>query len=206
MSSWERSRRIPWSKIQQGSNEPPEKYRERLYNEMKREEEAAAIKTETETDLNKEKSIPKTTENKNGSFSSKGLLRGQKFSTPDLFRHVAFGGCIGTITGATFGCMDSLKEAYSSTILKRASTGAKMKFMMQGVSRSGFLFGAFFGSFHAVKYGIRVVADPGKYAEVIMAGMVSTAALAYKPTTRASLPYATMLIAMDTAHLFMRDM
>ena len=50
--------------------------------------------------------------------------------------------------------MDSIKQAQESTILKRASNSAKGRFILQGTSRSAFIFGSFFGAFQVVSIHI----------------------------------------------------
>jgi len=116
---------------------------------------------------------------------------GRPYQTPDLLRNIAFGATIGSITGMCFGFMDSIRLAQSSDVLKSASRSAQGKFVFQGTYRSGMFFGAFFGAFHAIKYGARV---PGDAGEILAGG-----------EWRASLPYATMLVAMDSIHVFMRE-
>jgi len=66
-------------------------------------------------------------------------------------------------------------------------------------------FGLFFGGFHCLKYGIRVVGDPGQVSEIFGAGVLSVGAMMVKPATRASIPYAGMLVAMDSFSLYMRE-
>ena len=102
MSAWDRSRRIPWSKLQQGSNngegESVDHYRERIQEQIRRDVSVAAEKTskakqETNDDVivdDKEKEV---------SWKEK-IFRGKTYSTGDLLRQFAFGGCVGTLTGA----------------------------------------------------------------------------------------------------------
>jgi hypothetical protein len=128
-----------------------------------------------------------------------------KFRWPDLFKSAAFGGCIGAITGTTFGFMDGMRTAGQSDVLKNASNMAKGRYLLQGTTRSATLFGVFFGGFHVLKYGLRVAVDPGEWAEIGMAGVVSMGALMSKPAFRPSMPYASMLIIMDGVHIVMRE-
>jgi hypothetical protein len=127
------------------------------------------------------------------------------FRWGDVFKSAAFGGCIGVITGSVFGFMDGMRIAGQSEVLKNASNMAKGKYLMEGTTRSATVFGVFFGGFHTVKYGIRVAMDPGEFAEVAMASAVSLGALMYKPSFRPAMPYASMLILMDSVHLMMRQ-
>ena len=130
---------------------------------------------------------------------------GRPYQTSDLFRNVAFGATIGSITGMCFGFMDSIRLAQSSDLLKVASKSAQGKFVFQGTYRSGMFFGLFFGAFHAVKFGTRVLTDPGDVGEIGMAGAVTLGGVIAKKEWRASLPYAMMLVAMDSFHVFTRQ-
>lgn len=56
-----------------------------------------------------------------------------------------------------------------------------------------------------VRYGLRVAANPGEWTEIGVAGFVSMGALMSKPALRPSMPYAGMLIIMDSAQVIMRD-
>ena len=101
--------------------------------------------------------------------------------------------------------MDGMRTAQQSDVLMNASNVAKTKYIMQGTSRSAALFGAFFGGFHILRYGIRVAADPGEWGEIGIAGVASIGALVSQPKLRPSLPYASMLIFMDSVHIVMRQ-
>lgn len=101
--------------------------------------------------------------------------------------------------------MDGMRTAQENAIIKNASNMAKTKYLIEGTSRSGILFGAFFSGFHCLKYGIRVAADPGVIYEAIGASVVSLGVLVAKPATRPSLPYAAMLIGMDCFSIYMKE-
>jgi hypothetical protein len=101
--------------------------------------------------------------------------------------------------------MDSMRVAGESKVLVNASNAAKARFLMQGTTRSAALFGGFFGGFHVMKYGIQVAVDPGEVGEIVGAAALSLGALMYKPAYRPSLPYAAMLIAMDSVQMFMKS-
>jgi hypothetical protein len=118
---------------------------------------------------------------------------------------ISVGGCVGAITGTVFGFMDGMKTGQENKIIKNASNMAKSKYLLEGTTRSGLLFGAFFSGFHCIKYGIRVAADPGFVYEAIGAGALSLGALVARPATRPSLPYAAMLIGMDCFSIYMKD-
>lgn len=57
-----------------------------------------------------------------------------------------------------------------------------------------------------MRYGLRVVANPGEWAEIGVAGAISMGALMSKPALRPSMPYAGMLIIMDSAQVIMRGL
>ena len=197
MSAWERSRYIPWSKIpQDGSN--LESQKERIFRELQKET------TETEQSL-QNRSASKNLPVANGATTTSSIKPKIPFSVGEALRQAAFGGCIGTITGSVFGFLDSMRSAQQSTVLEKASTAAKGKFLFQGTTRSATLFGVFFAGFHATKYGIRVAVDPGEFAEIALAGGVSMGALVARSAWRPSTPYAAMLIIMDSIHILMRE-
>jgi hypothetical protein len=199
MSSWERSRFLPWSRIPEDPNNLTEQ-KERIFRQLQRE----ADRQQREREEQRQQK-PKDGSNATADASSKSLQTGIMFQWSDLFKSAAFGGCIGAMTGSVFGFMDSMRLAGQSEVLKNASDMAKGKYMMEGTTRSATLFGLFFSGFHVVKYGIRVALDPGEYTEIAMAGGVSLGAILSKPSFRPAMPYASMLILMDIIHLVMRQ-
>ncbi|KAG7359603.1 hypothetical protein IV203_034701 [Nitzschia inconspicua] len=201
MSSWERSRFIPWSRIPEDPAHLSEQ-KERIFRQLQRE----ADKQQRAKEEEKQKAVVSGNEDGTAANSATTLQSSTvPFRWGDLFKSAAFGGTIGAITGSVFGFMDSMRLAGQSEVLKNASDMAKGKYMMEGTTRSATLFGVFFGGFHVVKYGIRVAIDPGEYSEIAMAGGISLGALMYKPNFRPAMPYATMLILMDSIHLVMRQ-
>jgi hypothetical protein len=215
MSSWERSRHIPWSKIPYGHAQDLTIDKERIHRQLQREadkqerEHEELIKAQRGGDsiaslsnntLNTQESSTSTSAAASTMFDS-----GIKFKWLDLFKQAAFGGTIGAITGSVFGFMDGMKTAQQSQVLMNASNMAKGRFLMQGTSRSAAMFGGFFGGFHVLRYGVRVAADPGEWGEIVLAGSVSLGALFSQPKFRASMPYASMLIFMDCVHIVMRQ-
>ena len=217
MSSWERSRYIPWDRIplpdtrvRQPGEEPPfplEDERERIIRKLQRESidnvTAAGSSDEAPTDSNSNGStavssvtgttpLTKIDENK------------VVYTHMDLLRQAAFGGCIGTITGSVFGFMDGMRNAGELPILQKASNMAKGRYILQGTTRSATLFGTFFGAYHIVRYAVRVAFNPGEYGEIGLASPVALGALWAYPPTRHALPYGAMLIVMDSVNLYMR--
>ena len=220
-SAWDRSRRIPWSRLDQTPAPPGEKIdyvsqRERILGTLAREkalaeqEHVALLREQKHGSGGKQSASGEETtwsssEADSGAIIKKNSWTAIPFSSAEMIRQATFGVCMGSITGAVFGFMDGMKQAGESTVLKKASNAAKGKFILQGTSRAGIMFGGFFGGFHVAKYGIRVIADPGDYSEITLAGAISMGAMAVKPTTRASMPYAGMLIAMDVFHTYMSE-
>jgi hypothetical protein len=52
---------------------------------------------------------------------------------------------------------------------------------------------------------LHISLNPGEFAEIGLAGLVSMGALLSQPAYRASMPYASMLIIMDSVHIIMRE-
>lgn len=192
--SWERARYIPWSRIPQGDQHRLEEDKERIFRELQREaNDAAAAASPPDVAV----STPRLKEN----ISWTKL----PFSSAEFIKHTFFGGCVGSITGAVFGFVDSMRSAGEATsILKRASDAQKLKYVLQGATRSATVFGLFFGGFHMIKYGVHITADPGPFVEVSAAAAVSLGALVARPNLRSSIPYGMMLIVMDSVHVLMR--
>jgi hypothetical protein len=194
MSSWDRARSIPWSKIPQNGTDLSDK-KERIFRDLQREADQ------------QEKQRIQNSSQATSQASSEQQIDAYKvpFRWGELFKNAAFGGCIGSITGSVFGFMDGMKTAGTSHVLQNASNMAKGKYILQGTTRSATIFGVFFGGFHVVKYGLRLSLDPGEFGEIGLAGIASLGALMIKPTFRPSMPYASMLIVMDGAHIIMRE-
>jgi len=214
MSSWDRSRNIPWSHVipvaPAGENEDVDLKKERVLRELRRE--AAIERTELESSGGGDASDGGTTATQPRSSAAPSQEKlnvlgfvGRPYQTSDLLRNVAFGATIGSITGACFGFMDSIRAASDSALLKSASRSAQGKFVFQGTYRSGMFFGAFFGAYHTLKYGTRVLVDPGDVGEIGVGGVVAFGGLMAKREWRASMPYAVMLVAMDGFHIMMNE-
>lgn len=200
MSSWDRARYIPWSRIPLCPAEELSHEKERLFRQLQRE---ADKQGETATIV---KDNSNDTQQQQQQQQKSSMLQSQHvFRWSDLFKSAAFGGCIGTITGTVFGFMDGMRTAQQSEVVKNASNMAKGRYLMQGTTRSATLFGTFFGGFHILRYGIRVTADPGEWGEIGLAGVVSLGALMSQPAFRPSMPYASMLVIMDGVHIIMRQ-
>ncbi|KAL7524298.1 hypothetical protein ACHAXR_001810 [Thalassiosira sp. AJA248-18] len=251
MSSWDRSRSLPWSRAipvrsttdASGGNEDVDLMKERIWRDLSRE--AANEQKELDREREERKQQQQQVQLMNattGGGGGGGLMSGESsstdavmagmqqqspnstttstpkeeetnflgyigrpYQTSDLLRNLAFGTTIGSITGMCFGFMDSIRAASSSDLLKVASRSAQGKFVFQGTYRSGMFFGAFFGAFHTIKYGVRVLVDPGDAGEIGLGSVVALGGVVARREWRASLPYAVMLVGMDTFHVFMRD-
>jgi hypothetical protein len=196
MSSWERARYIPWDRIPEDGTDIDTK-KERIFRELQRE----TIQDEL---LQQERQHAVEQTGGSGQEAAGTTKTKIPYSGMELLRQAAFGGCIGSITGAVFGFMDGMRSAGESKVLLKASNMAKVRYLMQGTSRSATVFGVFFGGFHVIKYGLRVAFDPGDIAEMGIGGAVSLGALASRPAYRASMPYAAMLVGMDGFNHFMK--
>jgi hypothetical protein len=223
MSAWERARHIPWNKIpsvEQVSGSTLESEKERIFRQLQREtieDEMYGQERDSSLRLKTPTSTSTTSDGEAGTNNGTDIVASQEhaaviqakpfpFSSMELLRRAAFGMTIGSITGAVFGFMDGMRTvAAENTVLTKASQSAKVRYVLQGTSRSAFVFGGFFGGFQSVKYGIRVAFnDPSEVVEIVGAAALSMGALYSRPAYRAAAPYAFMLVAMDCAQLFMR--
>ena len=239
MSSWDRSRLIPWSRAipvapatASGDMEDVDLLKERIWRdlsweaaqeekerkEQKRLAAAAAAKNQTAGEssasatsvtnnaqhIMQQSSTSITSTESDVEKNFLGFV-GRPYLTSDLLKNAAFGATIGSITGMCFGFMDSIRSASSSTVLKSASRSAQGKYVFQGTYRSGAFFGAFFGVFHTAKYATRVLVDPGDAGEICAGSLAALGGVMAKREWRVSMPYAVMLVAMDSFHVFMRD-
>ena len=107
MSSWDRSRRIPWSQIQQGNNEESvDRYRERIQEQIRREKAIAAEEATKKEEARKNSNgdngnvVHSTKEDDENISWKKKIFSGKTYTNMDLFRQSAFGACVGTLTGA----------------------------------------------------------------------------------------------------------
>lgn len=227
MSSWDRSRSVPWSRAipvtpatAEGEHEDVDLMKERVWRDLSREaanerkemerlkelelgggDSSSSVDTQQQQQLSASSS---SQANKEPETNILGYV-GRPYLTSDLLRNVAFGATIGSITGMCFGFMDSIRSAQSSDLLKSASRSAQGKFVFQGTYRSGMFFGAFFGAFHTVKYGVRTLVDPGDVGEICVGSVAALGAVFARREWRASLPYAAMLVGMDGFHVMMRE-
>ena len=228
MSSWDRSRSVPWSRAipvapstYTGEKEDVDLMKERVWKDLSREAanhekelenskmqlstgESSSDAPTGETQQSSSQPLGNSTPPKAEELNFLGYV-GRPYQTPDLLRNIAFGATIGSITGMCFGFMDSIRSASSSELLKSASRSAQGKFVFQGTYRSGMFFGAFFGAFHTIKYATRVLMDPGDAGEIGLGSVVVLGAVMAKREWRVSMPYAVMLVGMDGFHVAMRE-
>lgn len=132
MSSWDRSRSIPWSLIRQDASDP-DAYKEQVFKTLQKQMMEQSHESEGGVDLQQQE-----------------VSNGVAYSTENLLKMTAFGGTIGAITGAVFGFMDSMRTAGESAVLQKASRQAQFRYIVQGTTRSATIFGGFFSGFHVV--------------------------------------------------------
>jgi hypothetical protein len=213
MSSWERSRYIPWDRIplpdtrlRQPDEAPPlplEDERERIIRKLQRESINSVVPSEANT-----REAMDTSASEAAVVVTPPIAKVDEnvviYTHLDLLRQAAFGGCIGTITGSIFGFMDGMRNAGELPILQKASNMAKGRYILQGTTRASVLFGTFFSGYHTLRYGIRVAFNTSEYGEIGLASPIALGTLWAYPPTRHALPYGAMLIVMDSVNLYMR--
>ncbi len=105
-------------------------------------------------------------------------------------RRIAFGGVCGAITGATFGCVDVMRD---TNILMRGQASLATK----TVFRFSAVFTVFFAGYHGVRKLIRITTPLTSQEAVAMSTVASLAPLGVSASLRPLLPYAAFLIAID---------
>ena len=116
MSSWERSRYIPWSRLNEVSGGNFETEKERVYRSLNRDlskeneggNKGKEVKQQIKSGDDDSSFVPPEVRHDSSAQQQRkktGIFRGVDYTTPDLLRNAAFGGCIGSITGVTFGFM-----------------------------------------------------------------------------------------------------
>lgn len=213
MSAWERSRFIPWdrtplpdTRARAAGEAPPlslEDEKERIFRRLHRD---ATEEAQSQSALQHIAAAPDDDNLLVGIDNKVETADSTKipYSHMDLLKQAAFGGCIGTITGAVFGFMDGMRTAGESKVLQNASNMAKGKFLMQGTTRSASIFGVFFSGFHMLKYAVRVSLDTGDLGEIAIAAPLAMGGLFAQPSTRTAMPYGAMLVLMDSVSLYMK--
>jgi len=120
MSSWDRTRYIPWSKLPAVSSteESYDTQKERVFRSLQKEanrekESLSHSKGEKQLKRQDDQGIvpPEIVESR----KKKGLFNsGVEYETPDLLRSLAFGGCIGSITVGASRCFYHFLCGYKS--------------------------------------------------------------------------------------------
>merc|ERR1719273_871574 len=115
MSSWERSRRIPWSRIDQSVEAKDlERYRESVYrdvqrqrvqmerNDKKNDDATQSSLSDNETTMTMQQQQHRQQPSSSSSEIKKSMLSqiSERYTTWDLIKHTGFGACLGSITGA----------------------------------------------------------------------------------------------------------
>jgi hypothetical protein len=120
MTSWERSRFIPWTRLSDVSVPEYEHAKEQVYRSLNRD----AIKEKDNLSVNIVKKGGDLSQANGTHVSNVAGVKSSStrndvvYNTPDLVRSLAFGASIGSITGAVFGFMDGMRSAGESKILK----------------------------------------------------------------------------------------
>lgn len=211
MSGWERARSLPWNRIPRDVDGTElDEERERIFRRLQREAiQQELMAQETAASQQTPSSISGSSNDGSALSSSSSSLSQREiryqFSGMQLVRQAAFGGCLGAITGGVFCFMDGMRTAGESAVLKKASPAAQAKYLMESTTKSATLFGLMFTGFQVGKYAIRVAGnDPGDVYEIVGSAGVTLGTLFSKPTWRAAVPYALMLMTMDSFHVVMR--
>ena len=121
------------------------------------------------------------------------------FSMDSLKNRLTFGAVIGSVTGASFGVVDAVKGiAEGSAFGHKLSTNrAKYTFGATIVAQSGLLFGCWYSTYFACKYGIELVRKQDDFANALGGGIVATIPLAIVPSLRRNITYGVLLVGMD---------
>lgn len=106
MSSWERARYIPWTKIPRNPEIPLDEAKERIFRELQRETIEDELRQQDRQGLDNDAQDKKIK---------------VPYSNIEMLRQAAFGGCIGSITGAVF---------VSTTCILRQGTHVKVYFAL----------------------------------------------------------------------------
>eukprot|EP01041_Mallomonas_annulata_P005204 gene5204-10418_t len=106
-----------------------------------------------------------------------------------ILKRVAFGAVCGSLTGATFGFVDILRDAKALAAKKSVATAK--------VIRYTYLFGGFFGGYHGIRKTLKIYNPQPAEINLITATFLSIAPLTFFPTLRPLIPYGVMLIALD---------
>jgi len=117
--------------------------------------------------------------------------RDYKKDAISVARRVAFGVLCGTMTGASFGAVEILRDAKGM----RASKSEAMRKVM----RFSGLFGGFFGTYHGIRRVLKMYyPQPAEY-NVATAGILSITPLIFlqRGKLRPLIPYSVMLVALD---------
>ena len=106
-----------------------------------------------------------------------------------IAKRVAFGGVCGSITGATFGFVDVLRDSKAMSQNPRVATARIMQYTGK--------FGGFFASYHGLRKVLKLYYPQSAEMNVLMATGISVVPLIVMPSLRPMIPYAIMLIGLD---------
>ncbi|CAM9229078.1 unnamed protein product [Chrysoparadoxa australica] len=125
-------------------------------------------------------------------------LTSEGFSANEALRRMAFGGICGGFTGVAFGAMDGQRSITHDKANKFPTTALKTKEVFRLTAMSGSLFGGFFAAYQLAKYGARIYRGEDDFFNVCIATAACVPAMVPFPAARQRLPYAALLVAMDT--------
>mmetsp|Transcript_12065 Transcript_12065/g.16510 ORF Transcript_12065/g.16510 Transcript_12065/m.16510 type:complete len:160 (+) Transcript_12065:10-489(+) len=107
----------------------------------------------------------------------------------DIGRRCAFGVVCGTITGATFGFVDVLRDPKSMT--------GKTSVATKKIFRYSYLFAGFFGSYHGVRKSLKLYFPQSAEENVLTSALICVTPLIFISKLRPLIPYGVMLIGLD---------
>ncbi|CAM9268275.1 unnamed protein product, partial [Phaeothamnion confervicola] len=118
----------------------------------------------------------------------------------DVGRRAAFGCILGGVTGITFGAMDAHRVIRNDATAKFSTAGLKATEALRQCAMSGkkIVWGAFFTGYMVFKHSAMVYRQEDDFFNVLIAGPAAIAPFLPFPAVRARLPYAMLLVAMDT--------
>ena len=121
------------------------------------------------------------------------------FSIESMKNRLAFGAVIGTVTGASFGVVDAVKGIAEGSAFghKLNTSRAKYTFGATMVAQSGLLFGCWYSTYFACKYGIELIRKQDDFANALGGGFIASVPLAVFPSLRRNITYGALLVGMD---------
>ena len=104
-------------------------------------------------------------------------------------RRVLFGIVCGSLTGATFGTVEVLRDVKSISSKKSVATAKILRF-------TGY-FAGFFGTYHGMRKVLKLYVPQEPEENILTAAALSIIPLIAMPKLRPWIPYSIMLVALD---------